>query len=71
MSSNKFQAFGISDEILNGIHPKTTVAAEQKWKNTGENNFYGISADILDGIHPRVQTDQKVSVENESKKTFF
>ena len=60
MSSGKQFTLGISEDILNGIHPGTqTAAGEQKWSDKGEENYFGIPADILDGIHPRIQSDEK------------
>ena len=37
MSSNTFKNLNISDDILDGIHPKTTEPGEQKNANTREN----------------------------------
>ena len=59
MSSNTFQ----SDDILDGIHPKTTELDDQKKANTKE-NYYGIPADILDGIYPKDEYNQEVTGED-------
>ena len=51
-----YKSCGIPDEILDGIHPKTTTPSEEMSSENGEKKeakrFY-ISDDILDGIHPK------------------
>ena len=70
MSSYTFKNLNISDDILDGIHPKTTEPDDQNKANTRE-NYYGIPADILDGIHPKVEYNQEVTGEDKLEKTFF
>ena len=70
MSSNTFKTHNISDDILDGIHPKTTKPNDQKKANTRA-NYYGIPADILDGIYPKDEYNQEVTGEDKLKKTFF
>ena len=55
-SEPTYKSCGISNEILDGIHPKTTTPSKdlssKNWEKQEEQTFY-ISDDILDGIHPK------------------
>ena len=55
-SEPTYKSCGISDEILDGIHPKETTPLEEMSPENGEKKKEKpcyISDDILDGIHPK------------------
>jgi len=70
MASQSFNSFGISENILNGIHPNKDENKKQT-NESGSQSTHGIPEDILDGIHPKIQSYQKTTKDAKNKNNFF